>query len=151
MANFYQSHIGILRWCVELGRIDIITEVSMLSTYFCLPREGHLEYFFHVLAYLGLYHNVRVVFDPTYPYVDMSTFIKTDWKSMYGDVKEMIPSDAPIPHEKEVDLCLFVDSDHAGEQFTRHSRTGLVIYLNMAPIVWFSKRHPTVDSSVFGA
>jgi hypothetical protein len=32
-ANFYQSQIGILRWCVELGRIDIITEVSMLSTY----------------------------------------------------------------------------------------------------------------------
>jgi hypothetical protein len=30
--NFYQSQIGILRWCVELGPIDIITEVSMLST-----------------------------------------------------------------------------------------------------------------------
>jgi hypothetical protein len=26
-ANFYQSQIGSLRWCVELGRIDIITEV----------------------------------------------------------------------------------------------------------------------------
>jgi hypothetical protein len=30
MANYFQSQIGILRWCVELGRIDIITEVSML-------------------------------------------------------------------------------------------------------------------------
>jgi hypothetical protein len=44
---------------------------------------------------------------------------------------------------------LFVDSDHAGEQSTRRSRTGFVIYLNMAPIVWFSKRQPTVESSVF--
>jgi hypothetical protein len=35
-ANLYQSQIGILRWCVESGRIDIITEVSMLSTYFLL-------------------------------------------------------------------------------------------------------------------
>jgi hypothetical protein len=42
---------------------------------------------------------------------------------MYGDVKEMIPSDAPNPRGKEVDLRLFVDSDHAGEQFTRRSRT----------------------------
>jgi hypothetical protein len=150
-ANFYQSQIGILRWCVELGRIDIITEVSMLSTYLCLPREGHLEAFFHVFAYLGLHHNARVVFDPTYPAVDMGTFIKTDWKSMYGDVKEMITSDAPVPRGKEVDLRLFVDSDHSGEQFIRRSRTGFVIYLNMAPIVWFSKRQPTVDSSVFGA
>jgi hypothetical protein len=41
-ADFYQSHIGIMRWCMELGRIDIINEVSMLSTYICLPREGHL-------------------------------------------------------------------------------------------------------------
>jgi hypothetical protein len=33
----------------------------------------------------------------------------------------------------------------------RRSRTGFVIYLNMAPIVWFSKRQHTVESSVFGA
>jgi hypothetical protein len=49
----------------------------MLSTYLFLPREGHLEDVFHVFAYLGLYHNARVVFDPTYPAVDMGTFIKT--------------------------------------------------------------------------
>jgi hypothetical protein len=45
---------------------------------------------------------------------------------------------------------MFVDYDHTGEQFTRRSRTGFVIYLNMAPIVWFSKLQPTVESSVFG-
>jgi hypothetical protein len=66
-ANFYQSQIGIMLWCVELGRIGIITEVSMFSTYLCLPREGHLEAVFHVFAYLGLHNNARVVFDPTYP------------------------------------------------------------------------------------
>jgi hypothetical protein len=104
-----------------------------------------------VFAYLGLHHNARVVFDPTYPAVDRGAFIKTDCKSMYGDVKEMIPSDAPIPRGKEVYLRLFFDSDHAGEQFTRRSRTGFVIYLSMAPILWFSKRQPTVESIVFGA
>jgi hypothetical protein len=64
-ANFYQSQIGILRWCVELGRIDIITEVEMLSTYLYIPCEGHLDAVFHVFAYLALHHNSRVVFDPT--------------------------------------------------------------------------------------
>jgi hypothetical protein len=38
-SNFYLSRIGILRWCVELGRIGIITEVSMLSTHLCFMRE----------------------------------------------------------------------------------------------------------------
>jgi hypothetical protein len=140
-----------MRWCVELVRIDIIIEVSMLPTYICLPHEGHLEAVFHVYAYMGLHHNARVVFDPTYPAVDMGTFIKNDWKYMYGDMKEMIFSDAPVSRVREIDLRLFVDSDHAGEQFTRRPRTGFVIYLNMAPIVWFSKRQPTVESSVFGA
>jgi hypothetical protein len=50
-----------------------------------------------------------------------------------------------------VERRLFVDSDHAGEKFTRRSRTGFVIYLNMAPLVWFTKRRPTVEASVFGA
>jgi hypothetical protein len=140
-----------MRWCVELGRIDIITELSMVSTYLLSPREGHLEADFDVFAYMGLHHNARVVFDTTYPAVDMGTFIKTYWKAMYGDVKEMIPSDAPVPRGKEVDLSLFADSDHAGDQFTRRSGTGFVIYLSMSPIVWFSKRQPTVESSVFGA
>jgi hypothetical protein len=117
---------------VELGRVDIINEVSMMSTHLCLQREVHLEAVFHVFAYLGLNHNVSVGFDPTRPTVDMGTFIKTDCKSMYGDAKEMIPSDAHVPHGKEVDVCLFVDSDHADEQFTSRSSTGCVIYLNMA-------------------
>jgi hypothetical protein len=50
MVNFFQSHIGILLWCAELGRITIITEVFMLSPYIFLPREGHLEAIFHVFA-----------------------------------------------------------------------------------------------------
>jgi hypothetical protein len=102
-------------------------------------------------GYLALYHNARVVFDPTCPYVDMGAFIKTDWKLMYGNVKELVTSGAPVTHGKEVDLCLFVESDNAGEQFTRLSKTGFVIYLNMEPIAWFSKLRPTVESSVFGA
>jgi len=61
------------------------------------------------------------------------------------------PPNSPEVRGKEVDLRLCVDSDHAGEEVTRHSRTGFFIFLNMAPVVWFSKRQPTVETSVFGA
>jgi hypothetical protein len=54
MANYFQSQIGILRWYVELGRIDIITEVSMLSTFLCMPREGDLDAVYHLFVYLSL-------------------------------------------------------------------------------------------------
>ena len=41
-AAYYQSLIGVVRWTVELGRVDICTEVLMLSSCLVLPREGHL-------------------------------------------------------------------------------------------------------------
>jgi hypothetical protein len=63
--HYYHTYIGILLWCVELGCIDIITEVSMLSTHLRVLREGHLEAVFHVFAYLCLHQNSRVVFYTT--------------------------------------------------------------------------------------
>jgi hypothetical protein len=59
-ANFYQSQIGILRRYVELGHINMITEVSMMCSFLCLSREGHLEAMFHVFAYLACHPNARL-------------------------------------------------------------------------------------------
>ena len=56
-ATYCQSQIGILRWIVELGWVDIATEVSLLSSHVSLPREGHLETIFHLYAYLKQKHN----------------------------------------------------------------------------------------------
>ena len=40
--GWYMELVGILRWAVELGRIDIQYEVTALSSYIASPREGHL-------------------------------------------------------------------------------------------------------------
>lgn len=48
-------------------------------------------------------------------------------------------------------LHVFVDSDHAGNRMTRRSQTGILIFLNKAPIVWYSKRQNTVETSTFGS
>jgi hypothetical protein len=61
-----------------------------------------------------------------YPSVDMGAFmIKNDWICMYDDVKETIPPDSSVPHGKEVDLCVFVDSDHAGDASNSQGVQGL--------------------------
>ena len=51
-TTYYQSQIGILHWIVEMGRIDIATEVSLLASHVALPRKGHLQTVFHIYAYL---------------------------------------------------------------------------------------------------
>ena len=50
-ALYFMSLIGILRWAVELGRIDITTEVSELSSFFAAPRDGHLNQALYIFAY----------------------------------------------------------------------------------------------------
>ena len=45
----------------------------------------------------------------------------------------------------------FVDADHAGCRVTRRSQTGVLLYLQKAPIIWYSKRQNTVESSTFGS
>jgi hypothetical protein len=46
---------------------------------------------------------------------------------------------------------MMVDSDHAGEKRTQLSRTGFIIFCNLAPIIWLSKQQATIETSVFGA
>ena len=51
-VTYCQSLFGVLRWIVEMGRIDIYCEVSMMSSYVAMPREGHLQQLYHIFSYL---------------------------------------------------------------------------------------------------
>jgi len=150
-ATFYQHLIGVLHWIVELGRIDVIAEVSILAGYLCNPRDGHMDAALHLYGYLKQKHNARLVLDPSYPEIDQSKFIERNWDNYYGDVKEELPPDMPEPLGKDVDLQLYVDSSHANDKVNRRSRTGFFVFLNSALIQWQSKKQPTIETSVFGA
>ncbi len=66
-------------------------------------------------------------------------------------MEEAIPPDMPPPLGKDVDLRMMVDSDHAGDKGTRRSRTGFIVFCNLAPVIWLSKQQATIETSVFGA
>ena len=53
------------------------------------------------------------------------------------------------PLEKGMQITCFLDADHAGDMVTRHSHTGILIYLNHAPISWHSKKQNSVKTSMF--
>ena len=48
------QRIGVLRWAVDLGRVDICTEVSMMVVHCAMPRKGHLDAVWHMFAYLKM-------------------------------------------------------------------------------------------------
>jgi hypothetical protein len=51
-----------MRWMVELGRIDIATEVSLLSSHLVHPHKGHLETALQMMSYLQHKHNTQLIF-----------------------------------------------------------------------------------------
>ena len=141
-----------MRWMVELGRVDIGVEVSQLSSFLTYPRKGHMEAALHIMSYLRVKHNSCLVFDPSYTGIDYAKFnVHANWHAFYGDVKEALPPNAPEPLGKEVELRMFVDSDHAGDKATSRSRTGYMIFINMSVINWHTKKQATVEGAVFGA
>jgi predicted metal-dependent HD superfamily phosphohydrolase len=75
------QHIGILRWAVELGRIDIATEVSMMAAYAAAPRQYHLMALMHIYAWLKSHNRSKVVLDPSY--VEHAEPEKLDWEQFY--------------------------------------------------------------------
>jgi hypothetical protein len=88
--------------------------------------------------------------DPRYPEYNENQFSpNSDWHDFYRDANyQMTP---PHPSRgKMVSMQCFVDADHASNRVTR-SQTGIVIFLNRAPIVWYSKRQNAVESSTFGS
>lgn len=139
-ANYYQNLIEILRWAFELGCINIHIHASMLSSFLSNPREGHLEQVLHIFAYLNCYDCSTMVFDDTLPKIDLSSFPVADWTEFYRDAKEEIPINAPEPLGKEVHMYCCCNADHAGDHLTRRSQTGIIIFLNHAPILWYSKK-----------
>ena len=154
MTSRYLQLIGILRWAVELGRLDIYTEVSILSQHQCLPREGHLDALYRIFWYMKRNKPSRIFFDPKARDVDERLFnsaSKEEWLDFYDYANEPIPPNMPEPRGLGVQVTCFVDADHAANKVTRRSHSGIIIYVQNAPIIWFSKRQNTVETSSFGS
>ena len=105
-----------------------------------------------MFAYLKQYNWSRLVFDETEPdFVDTSTIVAADWVELYLDAGEAIPLNVPQTKGSCVTTSAFVNADHDGCKVTQRSHTSVPIFVNRAPIFWYSKLQNTVESSTFGS
>ena len=75
-----------------------------------------------------------------------------DWsQSVYGDVKELTPKDAPGPLGKFVMLSHNIDANLLHYMITGHSITGILHFLNKMPINWYAKKQVTVETTTYGS
>ena len=101
-ASYYLTVISILRWMINLERIDMITVVSLLSSHVALSREGCFDAAVHVMVHVSQRYNSRLVHDPSYPEMDHSVFKKCDWSEFCRDAKQAILVNAPESQGEEL-------------------------------------------------
>ena len=128
-----------------------LLEVSMMSSYLAMTRRGHLEQVHHIFGYLKSGPKRKLFFDPQHPSIDEKSLNSYDWYEFYHDIKEVIPEDMPPPRGQSVSTHCFIDADHAGNKVTRRSQTGLLLFVNHAPIAWYSKWQNTIKTSTFSS
>jgi hypothetical protein len=68
-----------------------------------------------------------------------AAFTKLNWTNQYRDSTDELPPNMPEPRGNAVQINCFVDADHAGNRITCRSQTGILIFINRAPILWYSK------------
>ena len=94
----------------KLGRINIITEVSLLFSHLAFPREEYLNAAVHVMVFVCQKYNSSLVYDPSYPEIDHNVFKKCDWSEFYWDAEEAIHVNTSELRCKKVNILFCIIS-----------------------------------------
>ena len=122
-----------IRWVIELGSIYITFEISDSSIYLAFPRTRHLLQALNLFKYLEIRNANDIAFDTCYQRVTSDQNIQSKvhvMKYFSVDAGKEIPSNAPKPRGKPVQVKRFVSSYHARDESTRRSQTGIILYCN---------------------
>ena len=75
-----------------------------------------------------------------------------DWaKTIYGNVKEIIPEDAPRPLGPLVVMTTYVDANLCHDLTTGRAVTGILHLLNQTPVDFYTKKQATVETATYGS
>ena len=117
----FQGFISTFQWMIELGQVNILTEVSQLSSFQAMPWEGHLEACYSIFAFLHKHPTMSLIFHPSCINISQDRFKSQDWMDFYGDGVEEPPPDTLEPLGEAIKVTAFIDSDHVGNLVTQQS------------------------------
>jgi hypothetical protein len=130
-GSVFCTMIGCANWMITLGRYDIQYAVSSLSRFSMFPQDGHLKAMLRVLGYVKYKPNGRLLCDPSEPEYKIPDKKHMErWKEFYPDACKEVPHNLPEPLGKGAKITVFVDADHAHDQVTRRSVTGIIAKVN---------------------
>jgi hypothetical protein len=144
--------IGCLQWAISLGQFDIQTATMTLSRFRTAPRQGHLNRLKQIYGYLKTFSSAAIRIRTNEPNHNELPVQDFDWcHSVYGEVKELLPRDAPKPLGKPVTTVTYMDANLYHDLLTRRSVNGVFHLINQTLIDWYSSRQATVETATFGS
>ena len=105
-----------------------------------------------ILQYLVRMKDACIRFRTALPdYSDLEV-PRYDWiDTVYGEISEAIPTDAPEPLGLPVTLTHYVDANLYHCMLTGRSVTGIIHLINGTPIDFYSKKQSTVETATYGS
>lgn len=135
-----------------IGRVDILLEVSLLTQYQASSREGHMEQrILHIFAFLKKHPKLLLHMSPELPRIDYGDF-RTNREDFFRDLlrcRRVITTSTAHSKRAEHQHAAFVNALHAANKVTRRSH--YVVFINRAPVVWYSKLQHNLETSTFSA
>ena len=122
-----------------------------MSSFHAAPRCGHLERVRRICGYVSKMKHATLKFrthEPDYSDIPDREY---DWKSIYGNVTEMLPDNAPEPLWKSVTLTHYVDANLYHYALMGRSVTGILYLVNATHIEWYSKKQATIETVTYGS
>ena len=151
----FQMLLGMLQWMVTIGRPDLCNLVSSLNRFGACPREYHLDLAVRAFGYVKQVKDPKIGIDSRplqyeriFP--DYEKLIP-DFLQDYPEAKEEIAAHFPKSFGPVMETTIMVDADHAHDQKTRRSLTGLLAFVGSTPVIWLSKRQGAIASSTYAA
>ena len=123
-----------------------------LAGFRTLPRAGHLQRAKRVLTYVKERKHAAIRIRTQEPNYDSIPKDNYEWSNtVYGNPKEQVSKDLPVPLGKQVVTTTYVDANLMHDILSGRSVTGIIHLVNKTPIEWYSKKQATVETATYGS
>ena len=103
---------GLVQWANSFVHFNIHRAIMRMLQFSVMLREGNSDQLNHIYGYLKKFQHVAIQFRTEEPDYSILPNQLHYWKyTIYGNVKEIIPSDLPKPLGNRVTLAHFVDAN----------------------------------------
>lgn len=109
--QLYLSYIGIIRWAIELGRVDLCMASGVMARLSAFPRKRHMVVVLRILRYNKKHIVSRLVFDQEKRAFNDIEWLSGDWSQFYPHLKigdKPVQSNMPEPRGRSVQITFFV-------------------------------------------